>query len=247
MSKIKLIIALLVIVGLFYNFTQNNNSGARYNKATTQYLAGVMDTKQSGGAGEVKQNNPIIVEAKTEEVKNSDGPNGVFVNDSNFEDIIKKTQTYKDKYFPTSPVDSRALVMLAKAENFPIDFLLVSGHLESHLCTAGRGADSLNCHNVNNTDNGDGKATVCGQYTECLSDVMTGEIKFINLIKNCYFKEGVTPTIQGFIDQDFRIQRTIMPFCSAGVGARYMTDTGAINKYINAVQNFINPIFTIKF
>jgi murein DD-endopeptidase MepM/ murein hydrolase activator NlpD len=169
---------------------------------------------------------------------------GVFVTDNNKNKLVEMTQTYINKYAPTTPLTAVGLVQIAQDNDFPLDFILVNAHLESHLCTKGRGADSNNCHNVNNTDAGDYKATVCGQYTECHDDVWKGEQKFINLIKNCYTRQGTVPSLEQFIKNDFRVQHTVHPFCSARVGARYMTDPATNRTYINAIQNFINPIFT---
>jgi hypothetical protein len=170
-------------------------------------------------------------------------PNGVWVTDANQADLIAKTQKYIDKYFATTPITAKQLVELAKVNKFPLDFLILNGHLESHFCTKGRGATSNNCHNVNNTDAGDYKPTVCGQFTECHSDILQGEQKFINLIKNCYIGDNQELSLQTFIDNDFRIQKTVEPFCSAKVGSRYMTDKNSRNKYIFGIQNWINTIF----
>ena len=161
----------------------------------------------------------------------------------NKQEMIQKTQMYINKYFSNTPVTAELLVNLSQANNFPLDFLLVSGHLESHMCTKGRAVPSKNCHNVDNTDAGDNRPTVCGQYTNCLDSIVTGEQKFINLIKNCYFQADVVPSLRGFIDQDFRVQRTVRPFCSARVGSRYMTDVRAKYKYENAIINYVNHIF----
>jgi hypothetical protein len=167
----------------------------------------------------------------------------VWVTDSNKVQLIELVEKYKNKYFPTSPAQSEMIVSLAQQEEFPLDFLLVAGHYESHFCTRGRGAQSNNCMNINNTDPGDGKATVCGQYTQCLSDVQTGLRKFSNLIKNCYIGQNQHLSLQTFLDNDFRIQRTVPPHCTARVGARYMTDKNSQKKYQDLIQNNLNPIF----
>lgn len=169
--------------------------------------------------------------------------NRVMVTEKNKDDLKNRTQNYINTYFSNTPASAEMLVNIAQQNNFPLDFLLLQGHLESHMCTKGRGAQSNNCHNVDNTDAGDYKPTVCGQFTACLADVVTGEQKFINLIQNCYFNNNEEVSIQKFIDYDFRIQRTIPPYCSASVGSRYMTDGRSRSKYENGVVNYINPIF----
>jgi len=167
---------------------------------------------------------------------------GVFVNDSNFEKIVDKVQQYKNRYFPTSPVDARVLTQLAKDRNFPIDLILVQGHLESHMCTAGRGRDTRNCHNIGNTDSGDNKATDCNDASSCLDDVMQGEDLFISLISQCYTKSDELPSIQGFIENDFRIQQLGHTCRDSKLGARYMTDTNAKSKYEMAL-GYVHSIF----
>lgn len=185
----------------------------------------------------------IKIELARIEAENSIFKNRVIVTNQNKSDLVARTKTYFKNYFPTSPVDPAELVNLAQTHNFPLDFILINGHLESHMCTAGRGAESNNCHNVNNTDAGDYKPTVCGQYTECLNNVYIGEIKFINLIKNCYMNENQLITLQTWLDQDFRVQRTVAPFCNASKGSRYMTDVKSLSKYQYGITNWINPVF----
>jgi hypothetical protein len=181
--------------------------------------------------------------SRIESSKNSIFNNRVIVTDNNKTDLVERTKAYFKNHFPTSPVDPEELVNLAQLHNFPLDFIILNGHLESHMCTKGRGADSNNCHNVNNTDAGDYKPTVCGQYTECLNNVYIGEVKFINLIKNCYMNENQLITLQAWLDQDFRIQRTVAPYCNASKGSRYMTDVKSLSKYQYGIQNWINPTF----
>lgn len=192
---------------------------------------------------EFKAEAGLEVTLAKKETQETQKVSGVFVTKENKKDLTNKTQIYINKFFKDTPASAAFLVEMAEANNFPLDFLLVSGHLESHMCTKGRAKPSKNCHNVDNTDGGDNLPTVCGQYTVCLESVKKGSQKFINLIQNCYFKQNEIPSIQGFINYDFRIQRRVPPFCGASVGSRYMTDTRARAKYENAIINYINPIF----
>jgi hypothetical protein len=191
----------------------------------------------------IKKDTPAT-NANTQTVtSNSDFDNRIKVTDNNKADLIERTKKYFKTYFPKSPVKPEYLVNLSQEKDFPLDFILLNGHLESHMCTAGRGATSKNCHNVNNTDAGDYKPTVCGQYTQCNSKYEIGEVQFIELIKNCYMNKGETITLQSWLDRDFRVVRTVKPFCSAAPGARYMTDKKSLYKYEFGIENWINPIF----
>jgi hypothetical protein len=164
-------------------------------------------------------------------------------------DLVSKTQKYIETYFypkenssiycKNTLVKAKEWVDIAQANNFPLDLLIVQAHLESHGGTCGRANISNNVHNVNNTDAGDNMPiTVCGVYTECLDNWLAGEQKFINLIKVCYTQEGKQPSLIDFINQDFRIQQTVPPFCSAKAGSRYMTDSGSKAKYLETYEKF---------
>ena len=170
---------------------------------------------------------------------------GLFVKPENKDKMIVKTQKYIDKYFNQggrkSPMTGQAVVEMAEAGKFPVGLILANAHLESHGATMGRGADSNNPHNIGNTDAGDGKMTVCGQFSNCLKDWTVGTKMFINLITNCYMS-GEIATTHEFISNDFRTQRVSGECSSVKVGSRYMTDTNAPNKY-RSIAGLINSQF----
>lgn len=167
---------------------------------------------------------------------------GLFVKPENKSKMVEKTQSYIDKYFnqnsKKSPMVGQTIVDMAEKANFPVGLILANAHLESHGATLGRGADSNNPHNIGNTDPGDGKMTVCGQYTNCLKDWTVGTQMFIKLITNCYMSSQIATTHE-FINNDFRTQKVSNECSSVKIGSRYMTDINAPTKYrdISALIN----------
>jgi len=241
---------------IFFTFFLPIIAGMIYNQpATPEQLKPLPDYVQVE-AEEVKQEvieqTPIeepkaVVEQLTTEVKPL--VLSVDTKHSNYDGLVQKTQKYIEKYFypkqnskpscKKTLVTAKEWVDIAQANDFPLDFLIVQAHVESHGGTCGRAHKSNNVHNVNNTDRGDNMpVTICGVFTECLDNWLAGEQKFINLIKACYTKQGQQPSLADFINQDFRIQQTVKPYCSAKVGSRYMTDRNARAKYIDTYNKF---------
>lgn len=150
----------------------------------------------------------------------------------------ERAKRYAAKYVPNSPMSIDELLELADKYQFPYDLLLISGHAESHLGTYGRGATSKNPWNVDNVTAGDYLPTVCGFLTRCLDTWDEGQIKYMELIRNCYMNENEQVTLQAFMDRDFRTVRQVAPYCSAKVGSRYMTDKNAKFKYEDLKQKY---------
>ena len=136
------------------------------------------------------------------------------------------------KIVKNSPIPAVRWIELSQELNFPLDFLLTAGKIESHFGTRGRAVQTKNIFNVGNTDGGDYKAVKYNSFNSFNSSFEAGLIRYVDLIRNCYFFEGEEIRLKTFIQRDFRAVR-----CSQA-GKRYMTDRLAKPKY-KIISNLI--------
>jgi len=170
---------------------------------------------------------------------------GVFVSDENKADLIGKTKEYIKKYSKGEPVlDAEMVVNFAQKKQFPLDLILVQAHAESHFCTLGRAVQSKQCWNIGAFDAGDTKPTSCVDgLTICQNSYLDGLELYQNFMVNCHFHDEEKPTIQKFVDRDFRQVRTGSGICG-GIGKRYATAQDYRSKFIKILQTNFNPIFS---
>ena len=167
----------------------------------------------------------------------------VLVTASNYQQLLTKTRTFLTKYAPGTPVKAELIVNLARDNKFPLDLLLIQGHIESNWCTKGRATTSNMCINVGSYDRGDTIATTCHDGTTwCVSDFAVGLQIYIDIMSKCWFTPTQAITIDNFIKNDFRIQQRGDSRCGA-VGGRYATSPAYQNHFVNTTQNLFNPIF----
>ena len=167
----------------------------------------------------------------------------VQVTDDNYSDLLNRTKTFLAKYAVGTKVSAELIVNIAKENKFPLDLLLIQGHIESNWCTKGRATTSNMCINVGAYDRGDTIPTTCHDGTTwCVSDYAIGLQIYIDIMKGCWFKPNQAITIDNFIANDFRIQQRGDNRCGE-VGARYATSPAYKTHFINATQNLFNPIF----
>ena len=117
------------------------------------------------------------------------------------------------------------IVASSKRTGTPVDMYLIMGISESHLGTRGRAVATKNIYNVGNTDGGDGNSANdprFAKYNSFQKDWVAGLDRFGHLIADKYFP-GTTPSMQQFIDNDFRMPN----------GLRYMTSSQAKSNIIS--------------
>jgi hypothetical protein len=178
------------------------------------------------------------------EVK-KEGPQelSVLVTDANYQDLLIKTQTFLSRYAVGTKVSAELIVNIAKDNKFPLDLLLIQGHIESNWCTKGRARTSNMCINVGAYDRGDTIATTCHDGTTwCVSDYAVGLQIDSDRMSKCWFTPSQKITIDNFIKNDFRIQQRGDSRCGP-VGGRYATSPAYQSHFVNSVQNLFNPIF----
>jgi hypothetical protein len=129
------------------------------------------------------------------------------------------------KIVKNSPIPAARWIELSQELNFPLDFLLTAGKIESHFGTRGRAVRTKNIFNVGNTDGGDYKPVAHDSFNSFNDSFEKGLVRYAQLIRDCYFLENEKISLRTFIKRDFRAVR-----CSQA-GKRYMTDRLAKQKY----------------
>jgi hypothetical protein len=255
-QKLFLLIFGMLLLGSFVNFINIKSTGGTvepipiYQSALnfSKPNSAISSQKFQKEATNPAQNLPIselkeVSQISQKEIRIDDL--GVFVSDENKADLIAKTKEYIKKYSKGEPIlDAEMIANFAQKKQFPLDLILVQAQVESNFCTLGRAVQSKQCWNIGAFDAGDTKPTSCVDgLTICQNSYLEGLEFYYKYMKDCHFHENEKPTIQKFVDRDFRQVRKGSGIC-AGIGKRYATAPDYRSKFINILQTNFNPIFT---